>query len=212
MAPPTYSQTLQTPRLVVQLFNPSRPEHYTDQLSFMNSATLNKLRGPAPTITAQDIDDKANRHYLSRETCTKLGEEIDPPSHPYHLIYLRDSDGKAGTYIGGVSLFHRKKTGLMPDLGWGLLSDDYEGKGYGTEAVRAVLDFWREEIGVQEIWALTGATKMSSRRLCEKIGFIDGGVLTLKMRDGEIKDLVAFMLPGMSRLEGNFQTTMQDLM
>jgi RimJ/RimL family protein N-acetyltransferase len=201
----SYSQTIQTPRLILKLFNPTVPEHYTNQLALSNS--FSKKGGSVPSLTTkEDIDDKCKRQHTTKELCTKLAEGVDPPSHPWHMIHLRDDNGEAGRYIGGVSFFHRRKTRLlMPDIGWGLLSEEDRGKGYASEAARAALNFWTDEIGIQEVWAFTEGTNIASRRVCEKIGLVDAGPLRMKMLNGDIKDLMAFMLPGMRKLEDGFQ-------
>jgi RimJ/RimL family protein N-acetyltransferase len=205
-----YSRTLQTPRLVLKLFDPTNPDHYTNQLSLISSGPVKKV-GVVPLANKEFLDDKCERQRIPKELCTKLGEGIDPPSHSYILIYLRDSNGDAGTYIGGISFFHRRKTGLMPDIGWGLMSEEYHGKRYGTEAAGAALKFWREEIGVLEICSLTDAKNVAAKRVAEKIGMVDGGSFKLEMPNGEIKDFVAMMLPGMKKLEDGFQLKMSDL-
>jgi RimJ/RimL family protein N-acetyltransferase len=209
----TYSQTLETPRLILKLFDPTVPEHYTNQLALTNSAmkAMKIMKGGnVPSLkTKEDIDDKCKRQHTRKEFCTKLGEGVDPPSHPWFLIHLRDENGEAGKYIGGVSFFHRREA---PDIGWGLLSDEFQGKGYASEAAGAILNFWTDEIGVQEVWALTEASNIASRRVCEKIGLVDGGPLRMQMPKGDFKDLVAFVLPGMKKLEAGFQVQMSEFL
>src|SRR4051812_30593607 len=114
-----YSRTLETPRLILKLFDPAVPEHYTNQLALANSEIVRKRLGNVQLKTKEAFEDRCRRQRPAKEICTKLNERVDPPSHPYHLIYLRSDNGELGSYIGGISFFHRKETGLMPDIGWG---------------------------------------------------------------------------------------------
>jgi RimJ/RimL family protein N-acetyltransferase len=62
-----------------------------------------------------------------------------------------------------------------------------------------------------EICSLTDAKNVAAKRVAEKIGMVDGGSFKLEMPNGEIKDFVAMMLPGMKKLEDGFQLKMSDL-
>lgn len=56
-----------------------------------------------------------------------------------------------------------------PDIGYAFLAR-YAGRGYATEAARAVLRHAREELGMSKIAAITTPTNTPSQRVLEKIG------------------------------------------
>jgi RimJ/RimL family protein N-acetyltransferase len=55
-----------------------------------------------------------------------------------------------------------------------------------------VLKFWREEIGVKEIWAGAFPGNVRSRRVAEKLGFMEGGKFRVLMPGGEEKEVVGW--------------------
>ena len=62
-----------------------------------------------------------------------------------------------------------------PELGY-WLGVDHWGKGFGTEAARAVIDFTFEEFEVEHLCAGARVTNPSSRNILEKCGFQWSGV------------------------------------
>jgi hypothetical protein len=81
----------------------------------------------------------------------------------------------------------------------------YQGQGYATEAARAVLEFWRDVIGVREICAMTLDRNEKSRRLAERIGFVKAGPVDVYFGERGSEEKVmgrGFVLPGMEWQEG----------
>jgi RimJ/RimL family protein N-acetyltransferase len=71
---------------------------------------------------------------------------------------------------------------LKYDVGYGFLSKAW-GKGYATEAVRAVIDaftkpsgFWNPPFERVYLETFTGVTNVRSRRVLEKLGFKLNGI------------------------------------
>ncbi len=62
-----------------------------------------------------------------------------------------------------------------PELGY-WLGVDYWGRGFGTEAARAVIDFTFEEFDVESLFSGARVTNPSSRNILEKCGFQWSGV------------------------------------
>ena len=75
--------------------------------------------------------------------------------------------------IGSVACRVR---GHAVDLGY-VLARDYWGRGYATEAARAVLDWAATLEGVCRIWATCDVENAASARVLEKIGMSREGVL-----------------------------------
>ncbi len=78
------------------------------------------------------------------------------------LITLRD-----GAAIGACGIAMQDGA---PDVGY-WLGVKYWNKGYGTEAVRAVIDFAFTELGHETLHAGARVTNPASRRILEKCGF-----------------------------------------
>ena len=78
---------------------------------------------------------------------------------------VRDAEGRP---LGMCGLVERD--GLdCPDIGYAYL-ERHSGKGYATEAARAVLAYGRETLGHQRIAAITAPHNTPSQRVLEKIG------------------------------------------
>ncbi|KIW65353.1 hypothetical protein PV04_07619 [Phialophora macrospora] len=181
--PPAFP-TLQTERLVLRLFDPSRPSDYAAVLSMYDSPYARRTFDPRPAAT----DAK------------KKKKKVPFPTHPWHLVSLRDDDDDdddGAKVIGLTSLFLRHPL-PSPDLGY-FVKEEYTGKGYATEAGKAALKWWTEDMGVQDIWAGTMDTNYASQRVAGKIGFVDGGVLRVVVADGVVKEGRAFVQPGKRR-------------
>jgi RimJ/RimL family protein N-acetyltransferase len=91
--------------------------------------------------------------------------------------YIADRFGKtpwfvvrdpAGEPVGMCGLVERE--GLdSPDIGYAYLQR-HSGRGYATEAARAVLSYARETLGHPRIVAITTPDNTASQRVLEKIG------------------------------------------
>jgi ribosomal-protein-alanine N-acetyltransferase len=66
----------------------------------------------------------------------------------------------------------------MPDLGYAFLAR-HSGKGYATEAAKAVLAHAQGALGLARLAAITTLANAPSQRVLEKIGFRRQGVLRL---------------------------------
>jgi RimJ/RimL family protein N-acetyltransferase len=63
----------------------------------------------------------------------------------------------------------------MPELGY-WLGVPYWGQGFGTEAARAVIDFFFEDYAAEQLYAATRVANPASRNILEKCGFQWSGV------------------------------------
>ena len=84
-----------------------------------------------------------------------------------------------GTLIGGCGL--TMLDGPAPELGY-WLGVPYWGKGYATEAVRALIDYAFTELDHQALQAGARVTNPASRRILEKCGFQWTGVGLCRIR------------------------------
>jgi RimJ/RimL family protein N-acetyltransferase len=85
-------------------------------------------------------------------------------------VFLIESDFSP---IGMVGIDWRAQD--APELGY-WLGVDYWGRGFGTEAARAVIDFTFEEFDTEQLIAGARVANPSSRNILEKCGFQWSGV------------------------------------
>ena len=76
---------------------------------------------------------------------------------------------ESGSVIGDCGLIHYAFKGPEIELGY-RLKVPYWGRGYATEAARAVLAHGFEEVGLDRIVAVTHPDNVASQRVLEKIG------------------------------------------
>lgn len=84
-------------------------------------------------------------------------------------VALSDDDSP----VGVCGLFQREHLDL-PDLGFALL-ERHHGRGYASEAARAVMAYARDELDFPALLAITTLDNSASIRLLERLGFIDAG-------------------------------------
>ena len=76
--------------------------------------------------------------------------------------------------IGAMSLMHLSKTQGTAEVGY-WIEQDYHGKGYGGEALKAVVDFAFNDLKLRRLEASIFDGNNSSGKLLEKLGFKQEG-------------------------------------
>jgi RimJ/RimL family protein N-acetyltransferase len=175
-----------TERLVLELFNHSIPERYECLLGSMNSPIAHARMGDFGIRTPAEFDALNGATRLTGTYCQGMVPDFDF----YYILRIGDEDGPM---IGGVSIAQRGVS-VPPGIGWCVL-EAYMGKGYATEGAKEFPRYLREDFGLQEFMTWPGATNRESRRVAEKLGFIEGGTVRLKEEQGKVD--VVYILPGM---------------
>jgi RimJ/RimL family protein N-acetyltransferase len=75
----------------------------------------------------------------------------------------------------GVCGFVRRDTLPGPDIGFAFLPE-YEGKGFGTESASAMMEFGRDTLRFEKVFAITSLNNWASEKLLKKLGFDFEGV------------------------------------
>lgn len=183
---------LRTERLVLELFDHSIPGHYECFLESMNSPTAHARMGDFGIRTPAEFDALNAATRLSCAYSQGLVPDLD-------FLYILRLGEKDGPTIGGLSLAQRGAS-VPPDIGWCIL-EKYMGRGYATEAATEFLRYLREDFGLHEIIAWPGETNRESRRVAEKLGFVEAGTVEMKEDPGRVD--VVYALSGMkSRFDG----------
>lgn len=93
-------------------------------------------------------------------------------------------DAASGERLGLCGVVPTRPGLEMPDLGYAFLAR-HSGRGYATEAARAVLAHAFADLGHRRLAAITTLANTPSQRVLEKIGFKRQGTLRLPDHDDE---------------------------
>lgn len=96
-----------------------------------------------------------------------------------------------GAHIGGITLYTLDEPGNA-ELGW-VLHRAYWGRGYVTEAARAVLGYAKEQLNVKRVIACCDSENIASRRVMEKLGMrmiVSDGTRKNRSSDEERVELI----------------------
>ncbi len=167
--------TLETARLVLR---PFRAE---------DAPTVQSLAGdPAVADTTLNIphpyeDGMAEAWIADHEWCCRRGESIQ------WAITVRETEALVGAC--GLVLNRRFN---HAELGY-WIGAPYWGKGYATEAARALVTYAFEDLDLHKVHAHHFQRNPASGRVLEKAGFIHEGILREHARKGSgYEDLVCF--------------------
>ncbi len=125
-------------------------------LELYNSPNFIRFIGDRNIKSIQD----AEQYILS-----KFLPQFERLGYGNFLIQLKST----GQKIGGVGIFERE--GLeVQDIGFSFLPE-FEGKGYGFEASKKLLEMSFSAFGLKKISAITSQENRASRKLIKKLGF-----------------------------------------
>ena len=112
---------------------------------------------------------KESREFID----TKYRQSYIDHGYGLYAIETKD-DGKSV----GVCGFVRRDTLPGPDIGFAFLPE-FEGKGYGFESAKAVMDFGRDTLGFTNLFAITSQDNEVSGKLLAKLGFTFGELISM---------------------------------
>lgn len=130
----------------------------------MYTASQEEMRGIIDSQT-DDILKKAYQEML--QGC------LDHPGQwDWYSVWIIEE--KDGTRIGDLSFKGLCDDGSV-EIGYGI-GDEYQGRGYATEAVDAAVLWALQQPGVARVEAETESDNQSSQRVLAKCGFVPSGV------------------------------------
>lgn len=100
----------------------------------------------------------------------KVKQHFSEHGYSLYAVELRNT----GEYIGFVGLLNATfKAHFTPatEIGWRIAYKHW-GKGYATEAAKAILHYAFTDLKIAEVVSFTSKTNIKSRRVMEKIGLI----------------------------------------
>jgi RimJ/RimL family protein N-acetyltransferase len=106
----------------------------------------------------------------------------------YHFVMCRLDNGQP---IGTISLFHLDQTNGNAGVGISIGEKDLWGRGFGTDAMNALLDFGFGELRLERVWLDVYDFNVRARRSYEKSGFQTEGVQRhAHYSQGQYRDVV----------------------
>ncbi|WP_124098708.1 GNAT family protein [Ruminococcus sp. Marseille-P6503] len=82
----------------------------------------------------------------------------------------------SGEVIGDVALQNIDRTNRKCDIGMGINKLEHRCKGYGKEAVKLMLDYAFNQLGMERVEANTLSLNIAAQKSLEKLGFMLEGV------------------------------------
>ena len=110
----------------------------------------------SPTLTSEETEHILSTHIKMYETDSLQGR---------YAVVEKSTRAFIGTFVLKPS---DAITGM--EIGYAFLKQSW-GKGYGTELVRAGLDFVFEKLGYKDLYAITEVTNEASKNILRKCGF-----------------------------------------
>jgi [ribosomal protein S5]-alanine N-acetyltransferase len=109
-------------------------------------------------------------------------------------------------YIGDISLKNFDYSVPKAEVGY-YLANAFEGRGYGTEALRAIINFAFEKVGVNKLYIRCALQNNRSSGLAERCGFHREGLIRQDFRD-HTRQLIDVYYYGLTRAD--YRTFYQD--
>jgi len=135
-----------------------------------------------------DIDFKGEYEPISQETKADLEKQYDQLKEGQWFFVKK----KDGSKIGFIA--HFLTHGKLTAIGYALIPSE-RGKGYGSEAIKIMIDYLFLSKNIVRIQAETHPQNMSSQRALEKAGFKKEGIIRrCFFSRGEWRDTALFSI------------------
>jgi len=103
------------------------------------------------------------------------------------------TDKLTGEIYGAIGLSNHKNN-KNGEIGY-WIGEDYWGKGYATEALRAIVDFAFSVKDYHKVWGRFFDSNPSSGKVMQKVGLVYEGLLKEHiLKDGKYEDLILYGL------------------
>ena len=96
-----------------------------------------------------------------------------PDKREWYAVWNIELNDESKALVGNLSFKGLEEDGIL-EIGYGTNSE-YEGQGYMTEAVSAVVEWASVQDGVKLIEAETEENNFASKRVLQKSGFVPNG-------------------------------------
>lgn len=151
------------------------PEISEKQMSWRNDPAIMQFTRQSKILTQRDMELWRDRISLD-DTIQMFGIEIDVKGtdsyQPRSSKFEYKDTANAGTCgLTSISMIHRHAE-------WSLLiGPEYQGKGYGKAALKLLLEYGFNHLGLNRIWGEIFETNEKCLNMAEKMGFTREGKL-----------------------------------
>lgn len=147
---------------------------------FMSDRETMKFITPHPVQTLKEMQEKISGHLENFQKQKEI---------PWVIIEKESADVIGFFRLHKLHMWHRKA-----EMGT-VLHQDYQRKGVMTEVISCILPFGFHELGLNRIVGDLFAENQGSKRLLEKFGFHQDGILRQTDFDGtQFHDTIVFSL------------------
>ena len=157
---------LETERLILRKMS---PDDRDDFFTMRSDKRMHEY-----TDTTPDYDISQTDEYLA-----KMLRGVDENRWIIWAIQHRES----GRVIGSVGIWNFDETQTTAELSYGI-APVFQGKGYMSEALTRVVEYAFDALKLSALEAYTEAENTPSRRLLERIGFVESGQVDDPSADG----------------------------
>lgn len=138
--------------------------------------TLRTVQPEDYEFIARHLNNPTARHEGFQDLRTPFYEDdiaaIVEEQDDYHMFLAC----REGDPVGSAFLLDIDFDGRKAELGYWIVPEE-QGNGYATEAAQLCLIHGFDELGLHKIWARTVAENEASKRILEKLGFKQEGIL-----------------------------------
>lgn len=135
--------------------------------------------------------EESREHTAKRAGFTRLADDKDAIILAAELV---GPNGEPGPVIGDMSIFLRSAVNAQVAIGW-VFHPSRQGRGYATEAARAVLEFVFTEVGAHRVFAEVDPRNSPSVALCQRLGMrLEGLFVENEIFKGEWSDLAVYAI------------------
>lgn len=135
--------------------------------------------------------EESREHTLKRAGFTRLADDKDAIILAAELV---GPNGEPCPVIGDMSIFLRSAVNAQVTIGW-VFHPSRQGRGYATEAARAVLEFVFTEVGAHRVFAEVDPRNAASVALCQRLGMrLEGLFVENEIFKGEWGDLAVYAI------------------
>jgi RimJ/RimL family protein N-acetyltransferase len=132
----------------------------------------------APAVFSGWVQDPEVTHFLTWRPHENIGQtesmlakaitEWDGDARFHFMITLKNGDliGRIQLHIEG----HRVELGYV-------INKSFQGRGYMTETVRAIIDWAFQQPNIYRVYATTSVDNIASQRVMENVGMLREGLL-----------------------------------
>jgi len=158
-----------------------------------NEGQVKRLYGQKVILREKQIDDASNDYFwVTDRELTRLdaAEIYQMPFSVYLAIYpegLNDPDKKqfaietlTGEHIGNCVCYNIDEIRKEAELGVLIGNREYWGKGYGTDAVKTLMQHIFEDMGIKRIFLHTLEWNIRAQECFERCGFTPCGRIVRK--------------------------------